>query len=844
MQQLSLIPEANLHSDIENRTKYTYEEAMEKSLEYFNGDELAASVFVGKYALNDGKGNYYELTPDDMHKRLAKEFARIEAKYPNAMSEEEIYELLKEFEYIVPQGSPMSAIGNPFHIQTLGNCYVLEPPFDSYGGIYKADQELAQLMKRRAGVGLSLDNIRPKGLHTNNAAKTTDGIAGFMEQFSDTCRRVAQSGRRGAEMQMLSVHHLEIETFINMKKDKKKVTGANISIKLTDEFMKALQNDEEYEQRWPIDSGNPKVTKRVKAKYIWDQIIDAAWSSAEPGIFFIDNQIKYTPADVYAKINKDWLSTCTNPCGEIGMGVDSCRLLLINLFSFVENPFEKDSYFDFDKFAEIIIKAQRLMDDIVDLELECMDKIIFKIESDPEPNNIKIIELDLWKRLKKNCIDGRRTGLGITGLGDTLAALNVRYGSKDSIEWTELIYKDLAINAYKSTCIMAKERGPFPLFNHEIEKNHPFINRILDASGEVADLYYEYGRRNIALTTTAPAGSVSTLTQTTSGIEPAYLLKYDRFKKVNPGDTNIRVDRVDDVGDSWQKYNVYHHNFKKWMEITGKDKIEDSPYYKAISNDIDWVAGVKLQAVAQKWVCHSISRTANIPKDSTKELVSEIYQMAWREGCKGYTVYRDGCRDGVLVASSEDNQDKPEITLHKNAPKRPSTLDSQTHKIKVDFGDGTPRNAYITVSFFPDTKIPYEIFVISPQSGLDEKDLQILELAARSTSMNLRHGVPLQYICEQLDKIGGQYIFSIPISIAKVLRKYIPNQLELPLNKEKTNGKSLEKIASLVDILPTVSSSTDEILGLSKCPKCRQRTYVLEGGCGQCHDPSCNYTSC
>lgn len=803
----------------ENENKFTYDDVLAASIEYFNGDELAATVFASKYALCDSDKNYYELAPANMHRRLAKEFARIEAKYPNSLSENEIFDLLDRFKYVVPQGSPMSAIGNHFQIQSLGNCFTIKNPLDSYGGILKADQELVQLMKRRAGVGICLDNIRPKGTQTKNAAKTTDGVGIFMERFSNSCREVAIHGRRGAEMQMLSVHHPDIETFINIKRNKTKVTGANVSVKLTDEFMNAVKNDDEYEQRWPIDSKNPKIIKKVKAKQIWDQLINANWESAEPGLFFEDAQHKYTPSDIYDKIQPgEWKTQVTNPCGEIGMNFDSCRLLLVNLFPFVKNAFETYAMFDFDKFNSVVIKAQRLMDDIVDLELECIEKIINKIKQDPEPDNVKAIEINLWKGLKEKCINGRRTGLGVTGLGDALAALGVRYGSNISITITEKIYKTLAIGAYHSSCQMAQERGAFPIFNYELETKHPFLERVWNAAPHVYELYKKYGRRNIALTTTAPAGSVSTLTQTTSGIEPVYLLKYDRFRKVNPGDQNITVDRVDDLGDSWERYTIYHHGFKKWMDVTGKTDVESSPYFKATSNDVDWVASVKLQAVAQKWICHSISKTCNVPKNATKELVSEIYMKAWEEGCKGFTVYRDGCRDGVLVETSVNKKEEAPKLHMRNAPIRPEMLKSETHKIKIDFGDGTPRNTYVTISFFPDTKRPYEIFVQAPYQGLEEKDLQILELTARNASMNLRHGVPIKYICEQLDKVGGQYIFSIPTNIARVLRKYSDFDQPIDVQSERVNGQ------------------------YEKCPQCKNRAYIMTEGCGTCMN--CGHSGC
>lgn len=1229
--------------------KYTYDEVLAASLEYFDNDELAAKVFTDKYALRDLEGNFYEKTPEDLHRRLAKEFARIESKYPNSLTEDQIFSYLDRFKWVIPQGSPMSAIGNNFQIQTLGNCYVLDPPLDSYGGILKSDQELAQLMKRRAGVGLSLDNLRPKGMVTRNSAKTTDGIGVFMERFSNTCREVAQciaegervltkaglkaiescvpgvdqvwtkkgwvlikdvlangkkqtwkvtsrngfsiktspdhiflteqdgdikevrikdlavgntvviipgthnrnekeielskndyvkkglnlsnrrhqglifpktlnkdlayligyaygdgfvrrdkfnepislfmacghawpriedklskiiketfsceaksgagdgavntlaihskeicsfiqvngllkdkaheitipiavfnspayvqmaflagffdadgynsgkkkgyvfstacrefaesiqlllmangivskvhvedrsdkgwrnlnsvcvtgshaqsrltelmgasvkvqsnnfvakrdnyttpfkaqtlgfkrsaenkfipdgpqlvsvaaylkaspifgvedevlisdkvvkvedagetdtydlvlesehlfwcegfyvhnSGRRGAEMQMLSVHHPDIETFITIKKNPTKVTGANISVKLTDEFMSAVVNDTEYEQRWPVESKTPALSKKVSAKKIWDMIIEAAWDSAEPGLFFIDNQAKFTPADIYGVINKDWKSTATNPCGEIGMGVDSCRLMVVNLFSFVTNPFTKEAFFDYKKLGEVSEVAQKLMDDVVDLELEKMDIILKKIESDPEPADVKKTELDLWKRLRKNCESGRRTGLGITGLGDALAALGIRYGSDESIKEVEKMYKTLNLAAFKSSAKMARDRGAFSIYDANLEEGHPYITRIVGSDPELKDLHDKYGRRNIALTTTAPTGSVSILTQTTSGIEPAFLLEYDRFKKVNPNDEGVVVDRVDQMGDAWQKFKVYHHNYKTWMNITGSSKIEESPYYKATSNDVDWLSGVKLQAAAQKWICHSISRTANIPKNSTKELVSQIYLEAWKSGCKGYTVYRDGCRDGVLVASTtepeKDKDGRPTNIVPSNSPKRPEELPADVlhatvkgvkWTILVGLLNGEPYEMFMGKA--DAFKIPNKVSkakLVRVKSGnynlLDQTNNVLVKdviktadsgegaWTTRMMSMALRHGVPIKYLVDQLSKDGS--VVDVNNVLARLLRKYL---------------KSKE-------------ASTE------KCPQCGSTNLKYEDGCMQCL--SCGFSGC
>lgn len=814
---------------MDKKNTYTYDEALEASVEYFGGDDLAAGAFVGKYALCDDDGVYYEKTPADMHRRIAKEFARIESKYANPISEEEIYRYLDRYKYIVPQGSPMSGIGNPFKIMSLGNCFVISSPYDSYGGIMKADQELAQLMKRRAGVGLDISNIRPQGVPTKNAAKTTDGIGVFMERFSNTCREVAQSGRRGAEMQTISVHHPEVMTFIKIKQDPTKVTGANISIRLSDEFMKAVRDDEDYEQRWPVDAVEPTISQMVPARDIWKEIIHAAWAKAEPGLLFWDTIRRNSPADCYESVNSDFKTVCTNPCGEIPMGPDSCRLMVVPLYTFVQNKFTDQAMFDYKSFAETVIVAQRLMDDLIDLELESIDNIIQKIEDDPEPEEVKAIEINLWKRFRKNCADGRRTGLGITGLGDALAALGIRYGSEESVKVTEEIYRQLAVNAYKSSCILAGERGAFPIFNPKLEEDHEFIQRILDQDPELRSLYESNGRRNVAITTTAPTGTVSTQTQTTSGIEPAFLLHYDRYRKVNPGDSNVVIDRIDDVGDAWQKYTVYHHAFKEWSNVTGKTDPDQSPYYKATSNDIDWVSSVDIQAAAQRWVCHAISKTCNIPADASEDLVADIYLKAWESGCKGFTVYRDGCRDGVLV-KSEKKEEKS--LVQRNAPSRPRSLKSETHKLKLDIGDGV-KNSYVTVSFFPETKNPYEVFINTPV-GNNIKDLQILELSARMTSLALRHGVDVKFIIDQLQKIDGQYIYSIPNSLAKSLSKYVDMTDFISEVDEGTINEDVEESSFETEEVSLKSGS--------KCPGCGKYTYILKEGCGACLD--CGYSGC
>lgn len=580
---------------------YTKEEVLQTSKEYFNGDELAADVFTSKYALRNSKGEYLEKSPKDSFTRLAKEFARIEKKYPNPLNEEEILSYFDNFKYIIPQGSPFSAIGNNEQIQSLSNCFTLESPHDSYGGILKTDEELVQIAKRRGGIGFDISNIRPKGVATSNAAKTTDGIAVFMERYSNSCREVAQSGRRGALMLTISVKHPEIETFINIKRDLTKVTGANISIRITDDFMEAVKYDSNFQLKWPVDSENPLITKTVKARDIWNQIIDSAWTSAEPGVLFWDTALRNGPADIY----EEFRSVATNPCSEIFLSpYDSCRLMLLNLFNFVENPFTKDANFNYTKFSFYVEIAQRLMDDLVDLELEAIDRILEKIHSDPEPFDVKLTEINLWSKIKNACINGRRTGLGVTAVGDTLAALGIQYGSEESVKTVEKIYKTLGQFAHKESIQLAKERGAFPSFNYELEKDHEYLNRLIPESSKQD--WKTYGRRNISLTTTAPVGSISILTQTTSGIEPAFMLSYKRRKKISSD--KDKIDFIDALGDKWTEYEVFHPKYATWQELNSDKKFEESPYYKATAMDVDWLQSVAIQSGAQKWIDHAISK--------------------------------------------------------------------------------------------------------------------------------------------------------------------------------------------------------------------------------------------
>lgn len=854
---------------------YSREEAYTASLSYFRGDELAADVFVSKYALRNHSGELLELTPTDMHIRLTKEFARIEQKYPNPMSEQEIFSLLADVDHIpepqrltmaleelaaqshgmgsvIPQGSPMSAMGNPYQYQSLSNCFVIESPYDSYAGILKADQEQAQIMKRRGGVGFDVSTIRPKGLITANAARTTDGIGVFMERFSNTCREVAQGGRRGALMLTIDVHHPEIRTFINIKRDLKKVTGANISIRLTDEFMQAVKDGGKVHLRFPVQKEAKHIVEEfVDARQLWHEVIEAAWASAEPGLLFWDTVKKRTPTECYPA----YRSVSTNPCGEIVLSpYDSCRLLLVNLYKFVKHPFSSIAAYDWKTYYSVVQRAQRLMDDLIDLEIEAVDKIINKIKNDPEPADVKRGELELWNKIKEAALGGRRTGLGVTALGDTIAALGFVYGSNNSIELTESLYKSLSLNAYCSSVQMAMERGPFLAYSYDAEKDHPFIRQVLDARPELEENYKKYGRRNIALTTTAPAGSVSVLTQTTSGIEPAFMLFYKRRKKIMPSDGPARVDFVDALGDKWQEYKVYHHAFKKWMEVNNKtdEQVQDSPYWGGTANDINWVKKVDLQAAAQRWICHSISNTTNIPNETSVDVVKEIYMRGWETGCKGVTIYRDGCRSGVLVADEPKSDvkkvasDQPETLVEHHAPKRPKELPCDIHRINVKSGDN--QETYLVLVGRLDGK-PYEIFcglsrhVEVPKKaksgllikngkrdGVATYNLQIpvgdddhllfkdvVELFdnpnhgafTRTISLALRHGVPVSYICEQLQKDKHSDMQSFSRALARVLKGYIPD-----------GTKSSDK----------------------KCPECGSDSLVYMEGCVQC--TNCPYGKC
>ena len=662
-----------MNKTMENSTTYTYEEAYAASLAYFGGDELAARVWVSKYAMKDSFGNIYEKSPEDMHHRIAKEIARVEEKYPNPLSEEVIFSLLDHFRYIIPAGSPMTGIGNNHQVASLSNCFVvgLDGDADSYGAILRIDEEQVQLMKRRGGVGHDLSHIRPKGTPVNNSALTSTGLVPFMERYSNSTREVAQDGRRGALMLSVSIKHPDSEAFIDAKMTEGKVTGANVSVKIDDAFMEAAVEDKPYTQQFPIDSDTPIVKKDISAKTLWEKIVHNAWKSAEPGVLFWDTILRESIPDCYADLG--FRTVSTNPCGEIPLcPYDSCRLLSINLYSYVVNPFTKEAYFDYDQFKKHVAMAQRIMDDIVDLELEKIDLIMEKIKQDPQNQEVKGAEYHLWEKIKDKSGKGRRTGVGITAEGDMLAAMGLRYGTQEATDFSVNVHKTLALNAYRSSVTMARERGAFQIFDADREKNNPFLQRIKAADGKLYDDMMQYGRRNIACLTIAPTGTTSLMTQTTSGIEPVFMPVYKRRRKVNPNDADVHVDFTDEVGDCFEEYIVYHPKFMEWMRINGHDTnkrytqeeidalVAMSPYHKATANDVDWLMKVRMQGVIQKWVDHSISVTVNLPNDVDEALVNRLYVEAWRSGCKGCTIYRDGSRSGVMISVSKKDKKKGE----------------------------------------------------------------------------------------------------------------------------------------------------------------------------------------
>lgn len=829
------------------------------STQYFNGDELAANVWINKYSLKDSEGEIYEQSPDDMHWRLAREIARIEKKYPNPLTERDIYILLKDFKYIIPQGGPMAGIGNDFQISSLSNCFVIgnKGNSDSYGGILKIDQEQVQLMKRRGGVGHDLSHIRPEGSPVKNSALTSTGIVPFMERYSNSTREVAQDGRRGALMLTISIKHPDSEKFIDAKMTKGKVTGANVSVKIDDAFMEAVKNNTPYVQQYPIDSDKPVFKKEIDARKLWQKIIHNAWSSAEPGVLFWDTIIRESVPDSYA--NLGFKTVSTNPCGEIPLcPYDSCRLLALNLYSYVENPFTPKASFNSELFSQHVHYAQRIMDDIIDLEVEKIDAILGKINSDPEEQEVKRNERELWENIREKSLQGRRTGIGITAEGDMVAALGVRYGTKEATDFSVEVHKMLAIEAYRSSVDLAEERGSFPVFDLEKEKNNPFIQRISEAAPKIYEKMKRVGRRNIALLTIAPTGSVSICTQTTSGIEPAYMVSYKRRRKVNPNDKEVTISFTDDVGDTWEEYNVFHPKFEVWLSVNGYDVaevksyseeklqevIEKSPYHKATSNDVDWVEKVRMQGEVQKWVDHSISVTVNLPKEVNEELVSTVYRTAWESGCKGMTIYRDGSRDGVLISNNDKKKEEKAVFKETNAPTRPKRLRAEIVRFQNDY------DKWIAVVGLMDNK-PYEIFTGKADEfylppwvnegwvikNKDEKnrgryDFEFIDkggypihVPALSRSFNmefwnyaklisgiLRHGMPLPYAINLVENLtfDNESINTWKNGVVRALKKFIPDG--------------------------TVDKK-------SSCPECHtEESLMYKEGCLVCKE--CGYSKC
>jgi len=834
---------------------YTFDEAFKSSLEYFNGDELAARVWANKYALKDSYGNLFEKNPDDMHRRLAKEIARIENKYPNPLQEEDIYELLRGFKYIVPQGGPMAGIGNPYQIASLSNCFVIgnKDQADSYGGIMKTDQEQVQLMKRRGGVGHDLSHIRPAGTPVMNSALTSTGVVPFMERFSNSTREVAQDGRRGALMLTISVRHPDAEAFIDAKLESNKVTGANVSVKIDDQFMKAVLNNESYVQQFPVDSDDPSYKQTIDARELWHKIVHNAWKSAEPGILFWNTVVNESVADSYA--DKGFQSVATNPCGEIPLcPYDSCRLLAVNLFSYVDNPFTEKAKFNFEKFKKHVQYAQRIMDDIIDIEVEKIDAIIKKIENDPEDFEIKRVEYNLWQNIRKKAMEGRRTGVGITAEGDMLAALDLTYGSENATDFSEEIHKTIAVEAYRSSVNMAKERGPFDIYEAEKEKNNPLINRIKNEDEQLYNNMLQYGRRNISLLTIAPTGTTSLMTQTTSGIEPVFMPVYKRRRKVNPSDTQANITYVDEVGDSWEEYNVFHHKFLDWLEIKGYDPeqvkqyedeqinelVKKSPYYKATSNDVDWVSKVKMQGRVQKWVDHSISVTINLPEKTPEDMVGKLYITGWESGCKGITVYREGSRSGVLVANNKNNkQDTQSI-------KRPKLLDAEIIRFKNEDED------WIAFVGLKDGR-PYEIF-----TGLaDEEVLPIPKSVTKGRIIKVKNKEgKSRYDFQYTDKFGYEntlggisHMFNKEFwNYAKLISGVLRHGMPLPdvvnlvsslrLNTETINTwkKGVER--ALKKYIPDGTKARKG----TKCENCGSENLIYQEGCLNCQN--CGFSKC
>ena len=841
---------------------YSYDEAYNASLQYFKGDELAARVWVNKYAVKDSFGNIYEKSPEDMHWRIANEVARIEAKYPNALSAQELFDLLDHFKYIVPQGSPMTGIGNDYQVASLSNCFVigLEGAADSYGAIIRIDEEQVQLMKRRGGVGHDLSHIRPKGSPVKNSALTSTGLVPFMERYSNSTREVAQDGRRGALMLSVSIKHPDSEAFIDAKMTEGKVTGANVSVKLDDEFMQAAVEGRMYTQQFPIDSDHPMVSKQINASALWKKIVHNAWKSAEPGVLFWDTIIRESVPDCYADLG--FRTVSTNPCGEIPLcPYDSCRLLAINLYSYVINPFTPEARFDFDLFKKHIALAQRIMDDIIDLELEKIERIMEKIDADPESEEVKGAERHLWEKIYRKSGLGRRTGVGITAEGDMLAAMGLRYGTEEATEFSEQVHKTVALEAYRSSVNMAKERGAFEIYDTEREKNNPFINRIKDADPALYEDMVRYGRRNIACLTIAPTGTTSLMTQTTSGIEPVFMPVYMRRRKVNPNDANVRVDFIDETGDAFEEYVVFHHKFLTWMEVNGYDpnkhytqeEIDDlvakSPYYKATSNDVDWLMKVKMQGRIQKWVDHSISVTINLPNSVDEELVNRLYVEAWRSGCKGCTVYRDGSRAGVLISTKKDKK-KEEEECHCKPPQvvevRPKVLEADVVRFQNN------KEKWVAFVGLLDGR-PYEIFtglqddeegIVLPKSVTSGRIIKNYdEDGVKRYDFQFENKRGYKMTIEGLSEKFNKEYWNYAKLISGVLRWRMPIEQVIKLvGSLQLDSENINTWKNGVErALKKYVQDGTEAKGV-KCPNCGHETLVYQEGCLICK--TCGSSRC
>ena len=860
---------------MEDNKTYSFEEAFQASLKYFGGDELAARVWVNKYAMKDSFGNIYEQSPEAMHWRIANELARIEQKYKNPMSAQEIFDLLDHFRYIVPAGSPMTGIGNRQQVASLSNCFVigLEGEADSYGAIMRIDEEQVQLMKRRGGVGHDLSHIRPKGSPVNNSALTSTGLVPFMERYSNSTREVAQDGRRGALMLSVSIKHPDSEAFIDAKMEEGKVTGANVSVKLDDAFMKAAISDKNYVQQWPINAAEPKVMKEISARKLWEKIVHNAWKSAEPGVLFWDTILRESIPDCYADLG--FRTVSTNPCGEIPLcPYDSCRLLSINLFSYVEQPFTKEAHFNFEKFEKHVRFAQRIMDDIVDLEMEKIDLIMEKIQVDPENKEVKEAEYHLWEKIKRKSGMGRRTGVGITAEGDMLAALGLRYGTQEATDFSVSVHKTLALNAYRSSVMMAKERGAFEIYDAKREAGNPFVQRIKEADPELFADMQQYGRRNIACLTIAPTGTTSLMTQTTSGIEPVFMPVYKRRRKVNPNDTDVHVDFVDEVGDSFEEYIVYHRRFLQWMQVNGYDTekrytqeeidelVAKSPYYKATANDVDWLMKVKMQGAIQKWVDHSISVTVNLPNDVDEALVNRLYVEAWKSGCKGCTIYRDGSRAGVMISVSKKDKKKGShaegAEVQEDEPKEPLCKQPEVTEVR-------PKELECDVVRFQNNKekwvafvgllngYPYEIFtglqddeegIVLPKNITKGKIIKsTLEDGSHRYDFQFENKRGYKTTVEGLSEKFNPEYWNYAKLISGVLRYRMPidhvmklvSSLQLRDESINTWKNGVERALKKYIVDGTKAKG-------QKCPVCGHETLIYQEGCLIC--TSCGASRC